>query len=385
MKKFDYGLIGDELELKKDISFDIDPKGRIKNLEYNNVDGKLKWGSNYHKFLLIPGLINSHVHIGDSFAKERGYNKDLIEIVAPPNGLKHKLLKNIAIEFKNKGIQNAAYEMITNGITYFIDFREEGLEGVKLLKDALKDSPIKYLILGRFKNYDEIEYIFKEADGIGLSSYKNITPQIKEILQRKKINYKKNISTHHAEVKRNKKRFKKIIKDGLIDVIIHGTHLSANDLKILRKKDIGLVFCPRSNGYFGVGFPPVMEALETSIQFSLGTDNIMNIAPDLFEELRFMYLVFKNLYPKTVNIHLAARELLKTVTINAAKNFQIENNVGSIKEGKDADFFLIDLNESNFYCSNINKSLIYPLIVQRTKPHNIKKVYIRGEKIFERF
>jgi 5-methylthioadenosine/S-adenosylhomocysteine deaminase len=72
------------------------------------------------------------------------------------------------------------------------------------------------------------------------------------------------------------------------------------------------------------------------------------------------------------------------ITIDAAKNFGIQESVGSIEEGKDADFLLLNLNEPNFYCSNINKELIYPLIIQRTQSTNIKKVYIKGEKVYER-
>ena len=39
--------------------------------------------------------------------------------------------------------------MLSNGITCFIDFREEGVKGVNLLKKALEKSPINYLVLGR--------------------------------------------------------------------------------------------------------------------------------------------------------------------------------------------------------------------------------------------
>ena len=35
------------------------------------------------------------------------------------------------------------------------------------------------------------------------------------------------------------------------------------------------------------------------------------------------------------------------VTINGARNFGIDNEIGSISEGKDADFFMIDLKEKN--------------------------------------
>ena len=384
MKKIAYGLIGDELELKENIRFKIDRKGKVKDLKYDEFSGEIELSDEGSTFLLMPGLINSHVHIGDSFAKERGFNRDLIEVVAPPDGLKHKLLREISPEIKRNGIQNAAEEMISNGITYFMDFREGGVEGIRTLKEALKDSPIKYRLFGRYETKGEIDQIFREGNGLGLSSYKNITPQIKEILQKSKTQYGKLITTHHAEVKRKQKRFQKIIDDELIDIIIHGTQLIENDLGKLNNTGISLVLCPRSNGYFGVGFPPIQKVSELNLPVSLGTDNIMNVRPDLFEEMRYLFLIFKILGHPNEGKKLTANNLLKMITINAARNFGIQECVGSIEEGKDADFFLLNLNEPNFYCSNISKELIYPLIIQRTQSTNIKKVYIKGEKVYER-
>ncbi len=381
---FTYGLIGNELDLKKDIRFKIDEKGKIKDLEYKSFKGEINLNDNDPKTILMPGLINSHVHIGDSFAKEKGFNKDLIEVVAPPDGLKHTLLRNIPLEIKKKGIKSAAIEMMSNGITFFMDFREEGIEGITTLKNALKKNPIRKLILGRFETTEDIEVIFQEADGIGLSSYKNITPQIKANLQKSKAHYKKLITTHHAEVKRREERLKAIIDDGLVDIIVHGTQLEENDLKRLKETNISLIFCPRSNGYFGLGFPPIREVLNLNIPVSLGSDNIMNIRPDLFEELRYLLLIYKIIGKHHSKSNINARELLKMITINAARNFGIQKSVGSIEEGKEADFFLIDLNEPNFYCSNVSEDHIYPLIIQRTQPNNIKKVYIQGDKVFER-
>lgn len=384
MKKFAYALIGDELEIKKNIRFEVDKNGRFQNLIYDNFDKKITHSPNTPTFLVLPGLINSHVHIGDSFAKEWGFNKNLIDVVAPPDGIKHKLLRKISPEIKKGGIIKAAEEMLSNGITYFMDFREGGLEGIKTLKRALMSSPIKYRIFGRFSTLDEIKQIFKEADGIGLSSYKNIIPQVRTLLEESKVQYNKLITTHYAEGKRKEQRFKAIIKDELIDIIIHGTHLSKNDLVKLRENGISLVFCPRSNGYFGVGFPPIQDVIDLNIPISLGTDNIMNIRPDLFEELRYLFLIFKVLNKPNRKNTLNAKELLKMITINAARSFGIQKRVGSIKEGKDADFIVINLKDPNFYCSSVDRNNIYPLIVQRTHPINIKQVYIQGEKVVER-
>ena len=88
-----YGLIGDNLDLKKNIDLEINKEGRIISILYSDPGKNIDISENERNLMMIPGFINSHVHVGDSFAKEMGFNKDLIEIVAPPNGIKHKLLR----------------------------------------------------------------------------------------------------------------------------------------------------------------------------------------------------------------------------------------------------------------------------------------------------
>ncbi|MFX1442356.1 MAG: amidohydrolase family protein [Promethearchaeota archaeon] len=231
-----YGLIGDELDLKENVSLIINEDGKILKVRYDNPKKNIEIGTDKHNLLMMPGFINSHTHIVDSFAKEMGFNKDLMEVVAPPNGLKHKLLKNTSREIKSIGIKNAISEMLTNGITFFVDFRERDIEGIQFLKDSLKGLPLNYIILGRFTDAKEIEEIFKEGDGIGLSSYNDLSIYIKERLKYFKNIFKKPIACHDAEVERDKALFEEIINDDLIDIIVHGTHYTKEDLELIKNK-----------------------------------------------------------------------------------------------------------------------------------------------------
>ncbi len=380
-----YGLIGDDLELKKNISIEVDKDGKIITISCDNITKNIDISRKGRSTLLVPGLINSHIHIGDSFAKEEGFNKDLIDVVAPPNGLKHKLLKTISSEIKIEGIKKAVLEMLANGITFFVDFRENGLKGVDLLKETLKNSPINKLILGRDNNSVDLETVFKNADGLGFASYKHLSPKSKEKLSRLKKEYLKNIiACHDAELSRNEPLFNEIIKDDLIDVIIHGTHYTREDLERIKGRNISIVLCPRCNGYFGVGFPPINEINSLKIPVSLGTDNVMANTIDLFEEMRYLYRISRVLSTDKSTNKLSSKDLLKMVSINAAKNFGLEKEFGSISEGKFADFFLLNLSDPNYYSYKIDHKSIYPIIVQRSRSENIRKTYIKGEVVFER-
>ncbi len=375
---FKYGFIGEDLELKQDIQIEIDETGRINDLNFKDIESQI-----VREKLIVPGFINSHIHIGDSFAKEKGYNKQLKDVVAPPKGLKHVLLSKVNNLTKKNGVQHAALELISNGITYFIDFREEGEMGVMLLKDALKEMPIKYLIFGRYVNLDDIETIFDIADGIGLSSYKNRSVKEKDILKDFKKKTGKQVASHCAEAVRNENVIRKILEDQLVDIIVHGTKLLKKDLELIQKKKISLIICPRCNGYFGLGFPPLIDIINLKIPIAVGTDNIMANSPDLFEELRYLYRIVRILGNKTESGLLTAIDLLKMITINPARIFGMDLNIGSISKGKKADFFVIDLEDPNYHCQ-LNAEIVPTLIVQRTGSQNIKQVFIDGKLVFER-
>ena len=379
-----YALIGENLDLRQNVNLDINQNGKIIDLSYEIINKDLELLLDDSPTLLVPGFINSHVHIGDSFAKELGFNKELENIVAPPFGLKHKLLRQTPEGIKIQGIQNAVLEMLSNGITFFIDFREGGIEGINLLKKALTDSAINYLILGRFMDENEIESVFDLADGVGLPSYEQINATNKRFILSAKEEFKKIIACHCAEKIRNPNLIKEMFNDNLVDIIIHGTKFNKNDLEKLIINNKSLVLCPRCNGYFGVGFPPISEILRLKIPISLGTDNLMVNNTDLFEEIRYFYRISRVLCSHDKQLKITSKDLMKMVTINAAKNFNLDKEYGSISNGKFADFFLIDLCAPNLFSSKLDFNNIYDIITQRVKSENIKRIYIKGELIFER-
>jgi len=376
----DFGLIGEDLEFKKNIRIKVNKKGEISEIKYDSIEYPLDLMKTSKKVMFIPGLINSHVHIGDNFAKEKGFNRNLKQVVTPPFGIKHKLLEKTPSEIKSIGIKKALEEMIHNGITCFVDFRERGLEGIKLLKKALEKSLIYSIILGRFKSTEDLTRVYSEADGIGLVSYDVVDESVLKKLATSKDKRRKVIACHSAEEERNDRLVNRMIEDKIVDVIIHGTHLTKKDLEQISKNNMKLVICPRCNGYFGVGFPPIIDILKLNLGVSIGTDNLMANSPDLFEELRYLYRIIRTLNKE---MKIEAKSLIKMITINAAKNFKLEEKMGSIEQGKLANFFMIDLNDSNLFVPTLENDEIFPLLMQRVNPSNIKTVYIRGVRVYE--
>lgn len=107
--------------------------------------------------IVIPGFINSHIHTGDSIGKDLGADSDLNKRVHPHYGIKRTILDKTPISNLMQIMRSTALSMINKGITTFVDFREGGLEGINLLVNAINNTPIKGIILGRIdfsKSYD---------------------------------------------------------------------------------------------------------------------------------------------------------------------------------------------------------------------------------------
>lgn len=131
---------------------DLDPKQAIKTED--KKDNKKRFDDEVvtidaEGFIVIPGFINSHTHVGDSIGKDISSDADLDARVHPHFSIKKTILDKTPKSHLIQMIRNTTISMLSKGITTFVDFREGGLEGVDLLRSALNHSPINSIILGR--------------------------------------------------------------------------------------------------------------------------------------------------------------------------------------------------------------------------------------------
>src|SRR5437667_17643 len=124
--------------------------------------------------LIIPGLWNAHTHLGDAIVTQE-LKGTIEELVAPPRGLKHRVLAKAKDSAVIAAMRRAMATMMRTGTTGFSDFREGGLKGLKLLYEAQAALPIEGIALGRpgGLSYDrrEVAAILRASDGIAVSSY----------------------------------------------------------------------------------------------------------------------------------------------------------------------------------------------------------------------
>ena len=86
--------------------------------------------------LILPAFFNAHTHIGDTVALDTPIDRPLKELVAPPNGLKHVILRETPNDKLISAMRHSMEFMIRGGTTGFADFREGGADGVSAISSA---------------------------------------------------------------------------------------------------------------------------------------------------------------------------------------------------------------------------------------------------------
>ena len=331
-----------------------------------NSDGAIYDGEG---ILVIPGFINAHTHIGDSFGKDIGVDSAFEHRIHPIYGIKNKILRKSERKHLINFMRSSVMSMMRNGIVAFADFREGGLEGIDQIKEAMSGLSIKGIGLGRPEFYydlskdfiknpklppDVIELVFNianVADGLGISGANENTDnslnEYGKVIHKNSLKKKFLIGIHAAESLETKKKsitvtgkseVQRIVSNLLPNFVVHLTHASDMDIELVARKKIGIVVCPRANGTLGVGIPRISKMLSSGCCVGIGTDNIMINSPDMFRELDYVWKVSRTLADRPI----PAREILKMATVNGGKILDI--NSGAIMTGKSADIIFIDKN-----------------------------------------
>lgn len=123
---------------------------------------------------------------------------------------------------------------------------------------------------------------------------------------------------------------------------IHMVHLRPPELEILARRGVHCVHCPQSNLKLGNGVSPVRDLLAAGVNVSLGTDGAAsNNNLDLLEELRCAALLAKGTTgdPEALD----AWEAIEMVTLSAARALGLDQQIGSVEVGKQADLAALNL------------------------------------------
>ncbi len=224
-------------------------------------------------------VVNGHTHCAD-YGLRVPRDMSLEELVAPPDGFKHRYLRKASEEEIAESMRKFSADSRRSGAETFADFRESGGAGCRLLRFNAPDA----FILGRpiSPEFDsnEIDDILDVADGIGISSVSDIDHGYIEAMADAVRSRRKALAMHVSERVREDIDLVLSLDPAFV---VHMCEATDGDIAKCAEADVPIVVCPTSNAYFGK-VPPIVRAQRLGADLAIGTDNGMIRSPDILAE-----------------------------------------------------------------------------------------------------
>lgn len=120
-------------------------------------------------------------------------------------------------------------------------------------------------------------------------------------------------------------------------VLAHCLHLDQTDFELLASTGASITFCPTSNLFLGSGLFDLERANTMGIRVGLGTDVGGGTSFSMFRTLNEAYKV-----AQMRGYSLSATEALYLATLGGAASLYLDDRLGNLEPGKEADFLVLD-------------------------------------------
>jgi cytosine/adenosine deaminase-related metal-dependent hydrolase len=231
--------------------------------------------------LFVKDMVNAHTHCGD-YGLSIPPGMGIEELVAPPDGLKHRYLAGLSQEQLADSIARFDSASSGYGSSAFIDFREGGAAGCRMLRQCSEDAVILGRPVSKEHDPEEMAEILSVADGIGLPSISDMPMDYIEAIADDVRRERKILAIHASE------RIREDI-DAVLSLdpafVVHMCEATDGDMTKCAEAEVPVVVCPPSSGYFGIAIP-IRRMLDRGMDVAVGTDNGMFGEPDLIAATR---------------------------------------------------------------------------------------------------
>ena len=353
---------------------------------------------------LMPGLVNCHTH--SAMTTLRGIQDDsnlhewLEDYIWPAE-------RDFTPEVTTQAVKLALIEMLQTGTTTFNDmYNPNGVEigqihevvaGSKMrcyFSPTLFSSDVETteetlartrIIIEEILAYNDERFKVMVAPHAPYSCSKDWLKGSLKLAQELQLKLHIHVAETQAEngmiLERYGKRPLAFLKDlGYLEhdgVFAHGVELNEREIAELAVSNIHIAHNPISNLKLASGIAPVTDLVQTGVIVGLATDSVAsNNNLDMFEESRTAALLQKMRTGDATQFTI--EQALKTMTIEGAKALGMDDQIGSLEVGKQADFLIIQpKGKVHLYPEeNMLSHLIYA-----AKGNDVKDVYIAGEQV----
>lgn len=331
-------------------------------------------GEHHDGCVIVPGFVNAHSHI--EYAVYAGFGDGLPFV--PWIGMHVQRKQALDLDDMVAIATVGAYECLRSGITTIGDCSFSG--AAASAAEATGIRAIVYLevfgrdasALDRFhETHARIEPLLSDRIRVGVSPHAPYTCTIEVYQACAALGLPQ--ATHLAESAAEndwlvggagdwsplagllvppsgKTGIRLLASEGLLGpslLAAHCVQADSEEIGLLAAHGVGVAHCPRSNGYLGCGVAPVEELRAAGVAVSIATDSPASTPSlDLFEEIRSAIVGARARSRRPDALSAAAA--LELATLGGARVLGMEDQVGSLVPGKQADLAVISLAGSPF-------------------------------------
>lgn len=350
--------------------------------------------------LLMPGLINTHIHTHSPLFRNLGEDAPLEvwlnEIMWPAESF-------LTEEAAYYAALHTCIESIVSGVTTFAD----QFYFTPTVADAVAKSGLRAILCASiFANGKPAwgQTVQTAADFVESWKGRNklITPglgphapysvneaQWRDVVQLSLI-HDVMVHTHISETEKENKQFDahygKTPTRWLDDLGVlsrptlaaHCVHVSEEDIAILKLRDVHVSYNPVSNLKLVSGIMPYADLTKAGVQVSMGTDGAQsNNTLDLLQDLKIGVLLQKQREGNAAFFPVS--EAARLVTMAGAKALGLEKKVGSLEVGKEADIIALDLNQPHLQpLSATSAESLYTMLIYCATGRDVTDTMVAG-------
>jgi len=353
--------------------------------------------------LVMPAFFNAHNHAGMSIY--RGLGNDLVlddwlNRFVWPMEAKFATPENVHL-----GTLLSAMEMIRSGTNIFADmyfFEEEVARAAEeigmrvILGEGILNFPTPHFDNAeKYFTYLEqmiTQYRDHSLVGISISAHAPYTcsdellKRVSELAAYHQVPATIHLAETQWEYDSYMERYGKTSTQYLADlgffdhhvVAYHCNYLSETDRQILKQSGSGVATITHSNMKLASGVCPVKDLMNWGIPVAIGTDGpASNNNQSVLMDMRSSVLLQKTIEkdPTVLDTHTAIR----MATSNGAKAYRMENQLGSLEIGKQADLIMIDTDQPHWQpMHDVYASIVYAML-----PSDVETVIVNGRVIMK--
>ncbi|ADV64475.1 amidohydrolase family protein [Desulfurococcus mucosus] len=155
--------------------------------------------------------------------------------------------------------------------------------------------------------------------------------------------------------------------------LVHAVNITEDELHIIKETGVHVAHNPLSNMLNAVGVARVPEMLRLGVNVGIGNDGYVF---DQFENMRATYLIHK-LWNRDPRV-LTPLQVFEMSTVNVARMFHVEGELGSIEVGKKADLVVLRPEAPS---TPVNSQTVMGHIVNSFSSRDVDTVIVDGRII----